>query len=113
MEKSPNTAVSTVSQVQRYTEAELALLERFTTQSYTEGQLAAMFPGRTVDGLKSKITKLRRSLGCNETESAPDPSPCALDPDDPGFEDGWYRKHKGDMAFCNSQFVAALQRYAA
>ncbi len=113
MENSPNSAVRLGSQVRRYTQTELALLERFTDRRYSERELIELFPGRTVEAVKNKIASVRRGLGSDENESAPDVSPTVLDPDDPGFDDGWWRKQRKSMAFCNSQFVAALQRYAA
>lgn len=87
----------------------MELLHMLAPQRITRAELAEYFPGRTLPAIKKKLAEVRRGLGVSRVMSAePSRQHAGLDPDDPGVEDDWMRRHVADMECSNAAFVAAL-----
>jgi hypothetical protein len=104
-----------VTQGKPYTPEELALIEELAHRRARKAEIGELFPNRTVAAVKQQIVSARHRLGL--TKSQPrgsyvrhtDQATTILDPDDPGYEDGWERRNRKNMAMATRDFLQALQ----
>lgn len=99
------------TQVQRYTAAELALLDRLAPrQGVTKTELAELFPGRTLAAVKKQLVAARHRLGLIEPveQKRGDCGYTMLSPDDPGDDDGWWQRYTIDQKQGSDALLAAL-----
>lgn len=95
-----------------YTASELALIEELAPGAVTRAQLQALFPQRSPGAVKKKIVEARHRLGLVSEKAPPrcaQTTTNALDPDDPGEDDGWFAWHQHRMASGNAAFLDALK----
>lgn len=118
MEQGADTFSRRVSQGHNrpWSDDELAIIYEMAGKRCTKAMIERAVPGRSYAAVKLKLHAIRsadydrgkRAPKGNGDHGSIGVNP--LDPNDPGFDDGWFDRHRRDMRDANKTFLAALQK---
>ena len=93
----------------------MAIVHEMAHRRARRAEIAERFPGRTIAAVKTKIHKVRHSMGLtvpNLPSQFIETSPTMLDRDDPGLRSTWPERFAKRAARSNELYLAALKMAA-